>query len=209
MKNEFWILILLPFLCLTSCEHKPDRATSTDSEIYDKAGGDTSLSGKDRAILDLSISDSSKFHFFVENPAGTTQYQRFNFHQNQWQAVDFPIQKKFIGGPLHTGRIIHQNDLWQDSSWFFLYSQQVEREMVLEVKPLALIEINDNPLQSVYILMPVEEELQPENCTRFDDWFTTCNDQRFFIQYWIEHQFAPRYIRRIQWKPFAWPQTGQ
>lgn len=201
MKNDFLIFILSLFLCLTSCEHHQGESKSAPAQ----PGGDTLLSDKDQAIMQLAIKDSSKFHFFVENPAGTLDYQRFNFDKNHWQNVEYTIHQPFISGPLHTGRIIYQKDLWQDSSWFFLYSKQLDRGMVLEVRPFALIEINDNPLKSVYIVVPVREDLHPPGCPSFDDWFTTCNDQRYFIQYWIERQFEPRFIRRLQWKPFSWP----
>lgn len=207
MKNDFYFLILFPLLCLTSCEHSPDQSTTADTAIPENERiGDTSLSGKDRAILNLPIDDSSKFHFFVENPAGIIDYQRFDFDQSQWKSVDYPIQQSFIGGPLHTGRLIHQKELWRDSAWFLLYGKQLERGMVLEVNPLALLEINDDPGQSVYIVIPAAEEFQQPSCNTFDEWFTVCNDHRFFIQYWIEHQFSPRYVRRIQWKPYSWPQ---
>ena len=77
--------------------------------------------------------------------------------------------------------------------------------MVLEVKALALLEINDDPSRSVYIMVPQDPAYQMPECNTFDEWFTNCNDQRFFVQYWMEHQFTPRYVRRLQWKPFSLP----
>ena len=205
MKNEFYFLILFLLVCLTCCG--PDSPTNTDSTTPENGRmGDTSLVGKDRAIMNLPIADSSKFHFFVENPAGVVDYQAFDFDQGHWASVDYLVQQSFIGGPLHTGRLIHQNKLWRDSAWFFLYGQQMERGMVLEVKPMALVEINDDPRRSVYIVIPSAKEFRQPTCNNFDEWFTVCNDHRFYVQYWIEHQFSPRYIQRIQWKPFEWPQ---
>lgn len=206
MKNENYILILFSILGLTSCLNGSDNSLTTDStDSLEIASGDTSKSGKDRAISNLNIEDSSKYYFFVENPSGTIDYQRYNFHQSQWQTIHSPIQQPFMAGPLSTGRIIYQKDLWRDSSWCFLYGKQPTRGMVLEVKALALLEINDDPSRSVYIMVPQDPAYQMPECNTFDEWFTNCNDQRFFVQYWMEHQFTPRYVRRLQWKPFSLP----
>ncbi len=198
MKNEFSIPILWLFLCLTSCITDADSSLTGDSGTVPGA----TVDWIDSVLSALPAPDSSKFYFFVENPAGTTAFQHFDFRSGQWDSSRYLIERPFTGGPLSAGRMIHHHKIWRDSTHFFLYGKQLERGMVLEVNPLAFIEINNDPLKSTYIVIPSNPEFRLASCETFDEWFTVCNDHRFFVQYWLEHQFAPRSIHRIQWKPF-------
>lgn len=204
MKNGFYVLILFHLLALTSCESDHDSSLTDVRSITDEiALKDSAPEELPFSLFHPDLEDSSKYFFFVENEAGRFDYQRYDFNHNTWRPLSSLFQRSFMGGPLHTGRIIHQHTLWRDSVRYLLYGKDVKRGMALEVVPLAELKINNDPEQSVYIFVPEEREYRLSDCNHFDDWFTYCNQQRFFVQYWIEQQFRSRYIRRIQWKPFS------
>ena len=203
MKNGFNLLFLLYLLGLTSCNSNHDTSLTDAVTITDElALKDSSAAERPFSLPNPKVSDSSKFYFFIENEAGVVDYQRYDFIQKTWRPHPSLFQLSFIGGPLQTGRIIYQQALWRDSSRYLLLGKELKRGMVLEVMPLAEIAVNNDPTQSIFIMVPVESAHRLSDCNHFDDWFTHCNQHRFFVQFWIEHQFAPRYIHRIQWKPF-------
>lgn len=204
MKNGFITLIFILLLCLTSCKRDHDTFLTQAMPITEEmALKDSTIAEKPFSLPYPILNDSSKYYFFVENEAGVVDYSRYDFDKLKWQSVSALFHHSFIGGPLGTGRIIYQQNLWRDTAMCMLYGHNVERNMILEVEPLAEIAINDDPSKSVYIWVPTDSELRLSDCNHIDEWFTFCNQQRFFVQYWIEQQFEPRYIKRIQWKPFS------
>lgn len=204
MKNEFYLLILFLSLCLTSCKRDHDTSLTGVLSVTDEMSmeGSTEQS-RSFSLPSPKVADSSNYYFFVENKAGTIDFQRYDFSRHVWQPVTSLFQQSFLGGPLHTGRIIHQQALWRDSFQYLLLGKEIERGMVVKIQPLAEIRINNDPAQSVYLVVPEDSEYRLSGCNNFDDWFTYCNQQRFYVQYWIEHQFKPRFIKRIQWKPYT------
>ena len=203
MKNGFNLLFLLYLLGLTSCNSNHDTSLTDAVTITEElALMDSIAAERSFSLPNPLVADSSKYYFFIENEAGVVDYQRYDFIQKIWSPITSLFQKSFIGGPLHTGRIIYQQALWRDSNRYLLLCKDLNQAMVLEVIPLAEIAINNDLSQSIFIMVPKESAYRLSDCNHFDEWFTYCNQQRFFVQYWIEQQFAPRYIHRIQWKPF-------
>lgn len=206
MKNGFYPLSLIILLCLTSCNTDPDSSlTDAVSVTEEMAMKNTVRKTEIFSLPNPKTADSSSHYFFVENVAGTVEYQQFDFSGQTWQSVESLFQKNFLGGPLHTGRVIYQQALWRDSTRYMLLAKDIEQGMVIQVQPLAEIRINDEPSQSVYLFVPKNNAYRLSGCNNFDDWFTYCSQQRFYVQYWIEHQFKPRFIKRIQWRPFSIP----
>lgn len=202
MKNGLFCFILLIFCCLTSC--KPENDNTLTDEITSNVilPDHFGQENKPFGLPDPSMNDTSKYYFFIENTAGSIDYQRYDFTERTWRPVSALMQEVFIGGPLHSGRIIHQQELWKDSFTYFLLGKTLPRGMSMSVQPLAKIEVNNDPAQTLFLLIPEEEIFRLSSCDQFDDWFTHCNQQRFFVQYWIEQQYGDRYLQRIQWKPF-------
>lgn len=204
MKNGFYPISLILLLCLTSCKSDTDTSLTGALTVTDEMSMKDSIAkNKPFSLPSPKVTDSSGYFFFVENVAGTLDYQRYDFLEHVWQPVSSLFQQTFLGGPLHSGRIIHQQALWRDSSQYLLLGKDIERGMVVKIQPLAEIRINNDPAQSIYLVIPEKQEHRLSGCNNFDDWFTYCNQQRFYVQYWIEHQFESRFIKRIQWKRFA------
>jgi len=203
MKNGFQLLFLFCLSGLTSCNCNHDTSLTDAISITDElAMKDSTAAERSFSLPNPKVADSSKYYFFIENEAGVMDYQRYDFYQKTWKSIPSLFQKPFIGGPLYTGRIIYQQALWRDSNRYLLLGKNLSQGMVPEVMPLAEIAINNDPSQSVFIMIPKESAFRLSDCNHFDEWFTNCNQQRYFVQYWIEQQFTPRYIHRIQWKPF-------
>lgn len=195
-SNEFKFLLIFLTLGLTSCKQSTDEAGPGNS-ISVTLQDSVSFNG----LSDTLFSDSSSYLFLVENPAGSYDFQAYSFSDHTWYDIPSVLDRKFLPGPLHQGKLIYRRENIGGSLPFYLMGKSVDRGDVVPVSSLGQLEINNDGQLTSHILIPENVSLRLDRCNSFDDWFTVCDDFRSFIQEWLEKQYAPRRIRRVQWKP--------
>ncbi|GAA5221190.1 hypothetical protein [Membranihabitans marinus] len=193
MLNDYNFIIILILGLLTSCKHSVNPVESGDkTSKLDELPPTIYLE-------DSVFSDSMQLMFLVENPAGSYRYRKYDFQTSAWYAVDKLMERKFLPGPLHSGKVVYRREEKNIVGNYFLMSKDKRPGDVVAVMPLAQLQINNK--ESIVIFKPVDESDQLDHCMDFDEWFTICDEYRYFIQYWLERQYNIRSIERIQWLP--------
>lgn len=192
MLNANKLLFILIIGQLTSCKHN----TVSNKDVQQPS--DPMMELSPLSLEDSIFNDSMQLWFVVENPAGRSDRLSYDFSVERWDTLN-SSESPFLPGPLHEGLLVFKRKHWQPQFRYYLMAKEQFRGEVIAVLPLARFQINGT--DQIIILKPAESDEQWPVCNDFDEWFTICDDYRFYIQYWIERQFESRYIQQAQWFP--------